>query len=247
MIDAVPARRGAIAKSLRLVYFPIVAMRSSAIISTMKDQVYEVIKENILNGHFAPGQRIQELQIAEELKVSRSPVRSAINELIGEGLLESIPNKSVMVRRLSEKDVLDAHEFRLLIERYAIAKAIELLDEGIAARLEGFKRDFLEHSRYEDVQEYFKIDTAFHDYLVATAGNSIITDLLGKVSTWLNPFRFFALSSRTRFVDSIEEHTSLIDSILRRDLEAALSICTTHLSKVKEESLKHLPSASARA
>ena len=97
-------------------------MPKRRVISTIKDQVYEVIKENILNEHFKPGQRIQELEIAKQLQVSRSPVRSAINELIGEGLLESIPNKSVRVRKLSQKEIVDTFEFRLIIEKYAVKK-----------------------------------------------------------------------------------------------------------------------------
>jgi DNA-binding GntR family transcriptional regulator len=222
-------------------------IENKRIIATIKDQVYEVLKENILNGHYVPGQRIQELQIAEELKVSRSPVRSAINELIGEGLLESIPNKSVLVRRLSDKDIVDAYEFRLVIEKYAIAKTIEMLDDGISSRLREFRQSFIEHGDYADINAYFEIDTAFHDYLVSTAGNKIIIDLLGRVSGWLNPFRFYALTSERRFKDSIAEHTGMIDRILAHDLEGATRLCALHLAKVKEESLKHLPTPSSGA
>lgn len=217
-----------------------VQLETKRIVATIKDQVYEVLKENIVNGHFVPGQRIQELQIAAELKVSRSPVRSAINELIGEGLLESIPNKSVLVRRLSDKDIVDAYEFRLLIEKYAIAKTIELLDADISARLLEFRQAFIEHGNYADINAYFEIDTAFHDYLVSTAGNKIIIDLLGRVSGWLSPFRLYALKGEQRFRDSIAEHTALIDRILARDPEGASRLCAIHLARVKEESLKRL-------
>ena len=72
------------------------------VILTIKDQVYQIIRDNILSEQLKPGDRINEVQIAKDLNVSRSPVRSAINELIGEGLLESIPNKFVKVRKLTE-------------------------------------------------------------------------------------------------------------------------------------------------
>jgi len=219
--------------------------KSGRIISTIKDQVYSVIKENILNEHFKPGQRLQELQIAKDLNVSRSPVRSAINELIGEGLLESIPNKSVMVRRLSEKDIVDAYEFRLVVEGFAVQRTIELMDDAIAARLRAFRDEFTSHDDYSAIQEYIKVDTAFHEFLVSTAGNSILIDSLDKVAMLINPFRVFSLSSQQRFLDSIEEHTGLIDSILDRDAARAGSICTLHLRLAKEEIIKHLRSAKA--
>ena len=222
---------------------------SGRVISTIKDQVYSVIKENILNQNFKPGQRLQELEIAKELNVSRSPVRSAINELVGEGLLECIPNKSVIVRRLSEKDILDAFEFRLVIEGFAVQRTIELLDDAIAARLMKFRDEFMSHATYNDVQEYIKVDTAFHEFLVSTAGNAILMDALNKVAMLINPFRVYSLSSQERFRDSIDEHTSLIDAIIRRDAARASGICSTHLRLAKDEIIKHiqgsiLPSAS---
>lgn len=216
-------------------------LRSSQVIATITDQVYSVIKENILNENLKPGQKIQELQIARELNVSRSPVRSAINELIGEGLLESIPNKCVFVRRLSEKDIVDAYEFRIVIEQFAIVKVIESLDDRIAARLTEFKKEFLSHKRHQEIQEYLKVDTAFHEYLVNTAGNSIIIDSLNKVSMLITPFRVFSLSSQKRFAESIKEHSGMIDSILKRDAKSATKFCATHLCLAKEEILTHLP------
>ncbi len=213
------------------------------IISTIKDQVYSVIKENILNENLKPGQRIQELQIAKELNVSRSPVRSAINELIGEGLLESIPNKSVTVRRMSEKDILDAYEFRLVVEGFAVQRVIELMDDGIAANLARFRDRFAETADYSQIQDYVKIDTDFHEFLVNTAGNSIFKEALGRVAVMITPFRIFSLSSQQRFLDSIEEHTGLIDAMLRRDAAGASEICNAHLRLAKEEIIKHLRTA----
>ena len=67
------------------------------VIWTIKDRVYEVIIENILNEHFKPGQHIQKLEIAKQFQVSHSSVRSAINELIGEGLLESILTELISI------------------------------------------------------------------------------------------------------------------------------------------------------
>lgn len=219
-------------------------IRGNKVISTIKDQVYSVIKENILNENFKPGQKIQELQIAHELNVSRSPVRSAINELIGEGLLESIPNKSVFVRRLSEKDIIDAYEYRIVIEQYAITKTIELLNDAVYKKLVEFKEAFLSFTSYEEIQEYIKVDTSFHDYLVKTAGNSIIIDSLNKVAMLITPFRVFSLSSQSRFLESIKEHTGIIDGILARDKNEAIRYSITHLSLAKEEIIKHLKASS---
>jgi len=210
------------------------------VVSTIKDQVYEAIKENILNENLKPGQRIQELQIAKEMNVSRSPVRSAINELIGEGLLESIPNKSVRVRQLSEKDIVDAFEFRIIIEKYAMEKAVQNMNDRLRGRLLEFRQSFLEYSDHQELQSYVQVDSAFHEFLVTSAGNQIVTDSLNKVSMLIIPFRVFSLSSHERFLASIKEHTGMIDGLLNRNLDEAWQSCMTHLMLAKEEIIRHL-------
>lgn len=215
-------------------------LNNKRVMTTIYDQVYEVVKENILSGAFEPGQRIQELAIAKELNVSRSPVRSAINKLIGEGLLESTPNKHVWVRNFSKKDILDAYEFRLVIEKYAIEKTIELLDDDISTKLLEFRELILANNTVDHLNEYIQIDSNFHEYLVATSGNKVIAESLEKVSVLINPFRIFSLSSKNRFKESIVEHLGIIDAILEQDGEKALSYCHTHLSLAKEEIIKHL-------
>lgn len=215
-------------------------LHNKRIMTTIYDQVYEVVKENILSGVFEPGQRIQELVIAKELNVSRSPVRSAINKLIGEGLLVSTPNKHVWVRNYSKKDIIDAYEFRLIIEKYAIEKTVSLLNEEIRATLLEFKRLFLLNNKSEHMREYIQADTNFHAYLVATSGNTVIIESLQKVSVLINPFRIFSLSSKNRFTESIDEHIALIDNILAGDSEKATSYCEKHLTLAKEEIINHL-------
>ena len=215
-------------------------LKNKRIMATMYDQIYDVLKENIVNGSLQPGQRIQELEIAKDLHVSRSPVRSAINKLIGEGLLISTPNKHVWVREFSKKDILDAYEFRLVIEKYAIEKTIERLDEEIINQLEEFKKQLLANSQIENMKEYIEIDTKFHEYLIATSDNRVIFESLQKVSMLINPFRIFSLSSTKRFTESVTEHISIIDEIIAKNCDKATAICQKHLSLAKEEIIKHL-------
>ncbi|MCF7941209.1 MAG: GntR family transcriptional regulator [Spirochaetia bacterium] len=217
-------------------------LKNERIISTIKDQVYEVLKANIVNGSLTPGQRIQELQIAKELNVSRSPVRNAINQLIGEGLLESVPNKSVFVRKISEHDIIEAYEFRLIIELYAVRKVAENRSEQIAQRLREFRTLFTTHAHIEDLAEYLKIDSDFHQYLVESAGNTIISEALTKVSMLITPFRIYALSSPKRFYESVDEHIRVIEALLDHDGEQAVTCCANHLAWAKEEILNYLNS-----
>lgn len=207
---------------------------------TIKEQVYTVIKENILNETIKPGERINEVQIANDLSVSRSPVRSAINELVGEGLLESVPNKFVKVRQLTEKEIIDIYEFRVIVEKYAIEKVIALLDDKMLAVLWKFREQFEDCGTYEQLSEYVEVDSRFHNFLVESSGNKVVLDTLHRVGVLVTPFRVISLKSRERFLQSIEEHTGMIDAICEKDLAQAWERCQSHLSLAKQEIVAHL-------
>ena len=215
-------------------------IKITKIATTIKDQVYEVLKENIISGALKPGERIQEVQLAEQLNVSRSPVRNAINKLIGEGLLESIPNKCVCVRKFTDRDINESYEFRLIIEKYAVEKISERMDDEIRDKLTQFRKEFVATGDIEKMQDYLLVDAAFHEYLVAVSGNKVIKEALDKVSMMISPFRILALSRPKRFYDSIDEHVNIIDALLKVDKDAAVVSCETHLTLAKEEILVNL-------
>jgi len=215
-------------------------IKSVKISTTIKDQVYDLLKENILSGDLKPGERIQEVQIADKLNVSRSPVRNAINKLIGEGFLESIPNKSVCVRKFTHRDINESYDFRLIIEKYAVEKVVENMNDEIADRLRTFRQSFLDNSKIEKLTDYLKVDADFHKYLVQVSGNKFILEALDKVSMMISPFRLMALSLESRFMDSVEEHTTIIDNLLKGDKEAAIASCENHLTSVKEEIIQNI-------
>lgn len=205
------------------------------IVLTIKQQVYQYLYDSIVKGEFKPGQRINEMEIAHELKVSRSPVHSAIGELIGEGYLENINSKAVMVRELSEKQVLDIMDFRNLVEAFAIKKVATNLTDDMKKKLEGFKASFLENDTYDRLIPYTKTDSSFHCFLVDSAGNDIISETYHRYTMLLTPFRLISLESKKRFIESIPEHTGIIDEILAGKVDEAVQTNSIHLKLAAEQ------------
>ncbi len=209
---------------------------------TIKEQVYEKLKSDVLNGIYKPGERIQELVIAKKLNVSRSPVREALKELIGEGLLVSVPNKSITVKKLSAKEIKDIFDFRNITEKYAIEKTIENIDERIIKKLESIKSEFIKLYQDNDLHRYCKVDSEFHNYLIKSSGNILLHQVVGNVMALIEQFRVISLSSNRRFEESIDEHVTIIDNILKKNKEAACTICSRHLDLAKEEIISYLNS-----
>ncbi|QZY56198.1 GntR family transcriptional regulator [Crassaminicella profunda] len=213
---------------------------STSQITTIKDQVYNIIKENILNGNFKPGEKLQEKKIAEQLNVSRSPVREAIKELIGEGLLESIPNKSISVKKLSKKDIIDVFEFRTVIEKYAINKTILNLTEEKIKILDELLEELEESYHSKDLTEYCRIDVKIHDVIIYMSENMVVYNAIKNIFSLIQPFRVISLHSKKRFENSFIEHKEIIKAIKEKDFERAWSVNSTHLNLAKEQIIEHL-------
>lgn len=204
-------------------------------ITTMKEQVYAYVREAIISGRLKPGERIPEVELAAELNVSRSPIRDALNELAGEGLVETIPNKGVSVRRISEKEVDEIYDIRLLFERYAIEQAVRLAGGEQIGLLREVMAKLEECMAQNDVHGYCKADEEFHHALICLSGNGTAIRIMSMMSSLLHPFRVLALSGRERFVRSLEEHRGILLGIEERDLAKALESATTHLELASEE------------
>ena len=89
-------------------------------IKTIRDQVYQILRDEICAGKYAPGSWLQETELTEYLGVSRSPVREALRRLVADGLLMEIPNKGVFVKEFTARDIDEIFDMRVMLESYAI-------------------------------------------------------------------------------------------------------------------------------
>lgn len=209
-------------------------------IVTIKEQVYDIIKELILSGMAKPGDWLQETKLANELNVSRSPVREALKQLVGEGILENIPNKGVFVRVLSEKDIIDIFEVRLTLEKYALKKTIEFITLEKKSVFQDIYDKLEENFNNNNVSEYCKIDTKFHDMFFYFSNNMIAYNVNKNTFSMMQPFRIISLRGKQRFKDSLREHKGMTDAIKEEDFKKAWNFNKTHLTLAKNEILKYI-------
>lgn len=207
---------------------------------TIKEQVYEGLKKQILDGIIRPGEWLQEKKLSEYFNVSRSPIREVLIELVGEGLLENIPNKGVFVKVLSEKDIYNIFELRKILERYAIEKVIEEASDEEILQFEKIQEILEEFYLSGDLKKYSKIDSALHDTIFKTSGNDILIDVVNHLYPQLQPFRLISLNNKKRFEESYDEHKGIIRGLLERDFQKAWSFASIHLELARDEIIRHI-------
>ncbi len=151
---------------------------------TRAQTVTNVLRERILDCQIEPARHLYEVQLAEQLQVSRTPIRAALNTLAKEGLLEYLPNRGYAVRRFEPKDLVDAYEARAALEALACRLvASNGLDDAAMARLQDCVERgdrILEKGRLEpeDLAAYRGMNVEFHETIIAGCGNRWIADLV---------------------------------------------------------------------
>lgn len=209
-------------------------------IANIRTQIYQILKDEICNGVFPSGYRLQETELASRYAVSRSPVREALRLLAAEGLVEEEPNRGTFVRALTRRDIEEIYELRVLLERYAIdILSASITQEGADTLLAILSDLELAYGR-RDLKGYIQLDSQLHGQLITLCGNSLLTELYSRLANQITRFRHNSLTSEDRFRESVDEHRELVHCVVSGKAEEAKRINGIHLTLAKEKVVEQL-------
>lgn len=198
-------------------------------VKTIRGQVYQILRDDICSGKYEPGFWLQEMELAEKLGVSRSPVREALRQLVADGLVIEVPNKGVFVKEFTLRDIDEIFDMRILLETYGIRQSRKNLT---SVRRQKFFEvlEVLERScAAGDMERYVKADEELHIRIVELGGNSLVESTYDRVRSMNQQFRVLSLSSHQRFSDSMTEHRKLIQALAVGDTATAEDTLRVHL------------------
>lgn len=208
-------------------------------IMTMKHQIYQILKKEICDGNFPPGQWLQEKELAEKLNVSRSPVREALKQLVDEGLAIEYPNKGVFVKEFTVKDIEEIYEVRILLESYAIKNSVKTITTSNIRELMEILHVLTKQYENNDLASYIETDTQLHQYIITLGGNSIVSDIYKRIYSQSQQFRIYSLTTKRRFDDSVIEHKQVVENICSGNWKEADRVNKIHLTLAREEIIEH--------
>ena len=208
-------------------------------IMTMKHQIYQIIKKEICDGNYPPGQWLQEKELAEQLNVSRSPVREVLKQLVDEGLAIEYPNKGVFVKEFTVKDIEEIYDLRTLLESYAIKNSVKTLTSINIQELMDILQKLVKCYEDNDLAHYIEIDSHLHQYIITLGGNSLVVDIYRRVYSQSQQFRIYSLTTQRRFDDSVTEHRGIVENLIAGNWKEADRINRIHLSLAREEIIEH--------
>ena len=199
----------------------------------LRDVVFENLRSAILEGKLKSGQRLMEVQLAEQLGVSRTPVREAIRKLELEGLVVMLPRKGAYVANISVKDLMDVLEIRASLEGLGASLAAERRNDEDIKNLEELEVEFEEAVRTQNIDMLLKKDIEFHECIFKSTNNKKLHQLINSLWEQVYRFRVTYISDYDSTVNIIEEHKMILDAIKRRDSKLAKKYAMEHIQKAE--------------
>ncbi|MEV4742198.1 GntR family transcriptional regulator [Streptomyces sp. NPDC049555] len=197
------------------------------------ERVYAHVKDAVLQRRYEGGTLLTEGDLAEEVGVSRTPVREALLRLEGEGLLKLYPKKGALVLAVSAQEIADVVETRLLVEKHAVAKAVPAPPE-LLARLERLVADMRRQAAAGDLAAVSHSDRAFHAEIVRNAGNRILAGLYEQLRDRQLRMGVAVMHAHPdRIAKNIAEHTEILEALRAGDTDAATAVVDRHIGWVR--------------
>ena len=201
----------------------------------LRDVVFQTLRQAILRGELEPGERLMEIQLANKLGVSRTPIREAIRKLELEGLVLMIPRKGAEVAEITEKSLRDVLEVRSSLEDLAVELACERIGEEQIEELKKAAEEFKEALQSGDLTEYAEADVKFHDIIYHATENQKLVQLLYNLREQMYRYRVEYLKRSEVHQTLLDEHQHIIECIEKHDKEAAKMAIRTHIDNQFEK------------
>jgi len=197
---------------------------------SLSEKVYRFLRDGIAEGRYQTGDCLVETKIAEELGVSRTPVREALKQLELEDLVSSHPNRGVVVKGFSNEDLQDVSTIRHLLEGQAAYWAAQRVSDGQLKELKDVV-DLMEfYTAKSDISHLVALDTRFHELIYEASGSRTIRHILTSLHHNIQKARQSSLTLPDRAPNSLAEHLRIYRAIEQRDAPAAKEQMEAHVA-----------------
>lgn len=196
--------------------------------------VFDYLKNAIISGELKPGERLMEIAIAQQLGVSRTPVREAIRKLEKEKFIEMIPRKGAYVSSTTTKDMLDVLEVRRLIEGFASELAAERMSDEKLAELSNTHQAFIRALDDGDRDSMVALDNEFHELIFESAENLKLIEIQKQLSEQVQRYRLNYFNDYSEFEELREMHEKIFSAIEKKASKLAGDLARQHVELIEK-------------
>lgn len=200
----------------------------------LREMVYEELKMQILKGSIIPGTRMMEVELAEEMGVSRTPIREAIRKLEKEGLVTIEPRRGAYASMISTEDMVEILEVRQDLEGLAAYFAADRMTEEQMKELRKESDSYNDAVKRGNMEDMIKHDTRFHHIIVESCRNKILVQMIEQLQELVLRFRYIYYDNFRRAENMPEEHEAIVTAIGEGNADKARAAADIHIERLKE-------------
>ena len=203
----------------------------------LRDVVFNTLRQAILRGELQPGERLMEIQLAQRLGVSRTPVREAIRKLELEGLVLMLPRRGAEVAEITRQDLEDVLEVRAALEELAVKDACEHITDEQLQDLKKAANEFKRSLEGTDLVACAEADIHFHEIIYAATNNKRLVQMLNNRREQRYRYRMENLKDKRTYRTLVEEHDAIRRALKKQDKEKAGAAINVHIENQRRSIL----------
>lgn len=192
-------------------------------------QVTQRLRQMLVEGDIAPGAKLNERELSEELNVSRTPLREAIKMLAAEGLVELLPNRGAIAVALSEADILNTFEVMAGLEAQSGELAAQRITETELAEIQAMHYEMLAAFTRRDLPAYYRLNAQIHQAINTAAKNPVLSAIYKQVNSRLQALRFRSNQDGEKWRLAVQQHEQMVQALIHRDPAAMRAVLLAHM------------------
>ncbi len=216
---------------------PVASIRRTSLV----DEAVKVLREAILTGRLAPGARLRQVELAAQMKISRTPLREALRKLEQEGLMTVPHGGGLRVALLDLDEAVELYEIREVLDGLAARLAAQRISESQLPVLSRLLAQMKECVARQDAHRWFTVHVAFHEGIFQASANDRLQRMSSVIRLSIQRFHPVLLTTPNRLADAYREHREVFEAIQARNPEAAERLARTHIARAREIVLKVMP------
>jgi len=211
--------------------------------AALHEQAAQRLRQMLVEGRIAPGAKLNERELSELLKISRTPLREGIKMLAAEGLVELLPHRGAVALSLSEADVLNTFEVMAGLEGQSGELAAQRITPHELAEIQAMHFEMLAAYTRRDLSAYYTLNARIHNAISAAAKNPVLAQVYNQVNARLQALRFRSNQDGEKWKRAVKEHEKMIEALATRDSAAMRDVLLAHLRHKRDVVLELLREA----
>jgi DNA-binding GntR family transcriptional regulator len=210
---------------------------------SLHEEVVGRLRAMLVEGRIPPGAKLNERELCELLKISRTPLREAIKRMAAEGLVDLLPNRGAVAVKLSEADVL--HTFEVLADLEGLSGELAALRMTAAelVQVKALHYEMLAAFTRQDLPAYYRLNAQIHAAINAAARNPVLTKTYGEINARVQALRFRTNQNGAKWQQAVKEHERMLEALEARDSAGLRTILIEHLLRKRDTVLELLRAA----